>query len=295
MRRNQWLASVGVTGWNGSEPPAGCVGLRNLPPTATPSLAVFADYIMRIGAWRGRGVSKIIFLMLFALVFLGVSNARSAGLDRGPVPFVGCVAEGMSGPEAAPTRSARTPLVPATAASKLAHYAAAGMDVLAPRGWHCIEIYGSGGAVLLVTPGPHSADELQRFGQIAGPVVELSYLNGRTSGRFDVARIFARLFPSKRPFVRQVIQEHIEPAARFPFGPFPADTLIRRGRSEVDFTTPPGRLGMGTLMDRLGPAADPVIGMVRLASQDGLMLLDVRLPASLRPLASEIIRFARQE
>ena len=136
------------------------------------------------------------------------------------------------------------------------------MDVLAPRGWHCIEMYGSGGAFLLVTPEPHSADELQTF-------------------------------PSHRAFVRQVIREGMEPARNFPFGPYLADRLTRHGRSEVEFTTPPGRAGMGTVMDRLSPSGMPVSGMARLATQDGVTLLDVRLLAGSRPLTAAIIRFSR--
>ena len=237
-------------------------------------------------------MNRVVFLALSALACLGKSSAWCAVPDRA-IPFVGCPAEGMSGPVAAPTGAALPSSLPASVAGKLAHYTADGMDVLAPRGWHCIEMYGSGGAFLLVTPEPHSADELQTFRPLPGPVVELSYLNGWTSGRFDVARVLARLFPSHRAFVRQVIREGMEPARNFPFGPYLADRLTRHGRSEVEFTTPPGRAGMGTVMDRLSPSGMPVSGMARLATQDGVTLLDVRLPAGSRPLTAAIIRFSR--
>ncbi len=235
---------------------------------------------------------KRVIVLLSALACLECPSAWSAALDR-TIPFVGCAAEGMSGPVAAPIGAAWPSRLPASAAGKLAHYAAEGMDVLAPRGWHCIEMYGSDGAFLLVTPERHSADELQSFRPLRGPVVELSYLNGWTSGRFDVARVLARLFPSRRAFVRQVIREGLEPARAFPFGRYPADRLTRHGRSEVEFTTPPGRTGMGTVMDRLDPGRMPVSGMARLAKQDGVTLLDMRLPTGSRPLTTAILRFSR--
>ncbi len=229
-----------------------------------------------------------VLLISAALAGMGDSSAWSAAPDHS-IPFVGCPAEGMSGPVAAPEGSAMSSSLSASIAGQLAHYAADGMEVLAPRGWHCIEIYGSGGAFLLVTPEAHSAAELQSFRPLAGPVVELSYLNGWTSGRFDVARVLARLFPSRRAFVRQVIREGLEPARNFPFGPYPADRLTRLGADAVAFTTPPGRTGMGTAMDRLDADAMPVRGIAQLASQDGVTLLDVRLPATSGPLTTAII------
>ncbi len=231
--------------------------------------------------------------LLFAAALACVAGSGVGQAEAGGIPFVGCPAEGMSGPVAAPAGAAMPSGLPAPVAGRLALYRAAGMEVLAPRGWHCIEIYGSGGAVLLVTPGVHGATELQGVRPLAGPVVELSYLNGWTSGRFDVARVLARLFPSQRAFVRQVIQEGLEPARAFPSGPFPADRLTRHGRGEVGFTTPAGRTGMGTMLDRLEPGRMPVSGVAWLARQDGVMLLDVRLPARSRRLAAAIIRFAR--
>ncbi len=236
-------------------------------------------------------MNQVVFL-LSVLACLAGSSACCAA-PHSTIPFVGCPAEGMSGPVAAPAGSAMPSSLPASAAGKLAHYVADGMEVLAPRDWHCIEMYGSGGAFLLVTPAPHSAAELQDFRPLLGPVVELSYLNGWTSGRFDVARVLARLFPSRRGFVRHVIQEGLEPARDVPFGRFPTDRMTRHGSSEVEFTTPPGRTGMGTMMDRLNPGPLPVSGLARLAEQDGVTLLDVRLPAGSRPLTAAIIRFSR--
>ena len=196
----------------------------------------------------------------------------------------------MSGPEAAPA-AASMPRLPAPAAAQLAYYAADGMAVLAPRGWHCLEVYDSAGAVLLVTPDAHTADDRR---DLTGPAVEMVYLNGWNSGRFDVARVLARLFPSRRAFVRHVVQEGLEAADRFPRGPYPHDTIRRLGRSEVAYVTPARRTGMGTAMGCLAPDAAPVDGMATLARQDGVTLVDVRLPRGSRFLATAILRDARR-
>ncbi|MGI4810208.1 MAG: hypothetical protein ACRYF2_19110 [Janthinobacterium lividum] len=237
-------------------------------------------------------MNRVFLLALPILPCLGGPTARSATPNQ-IIPFVGCPAEGMSGPVAAPTGSGMPISLPVALATRLAHYAADGMDVLAPRGWHCIEVYGSDGAVLLVTPELLALNELRAVRPLRGPVVELSYLNGWTSGRFDVARVMARLFPWCRAFVRRVIQEGLEPARTFLVGPYPADKMTRHGRSEVEFTTPAGRIGMGTAMDRISPSEMPVSGLARLTTQDGVTLLDVRLPAGLRPLTAAIIQFSR--
>ena len=237
-------------------------------------------------------MNRVLLLALSVLPCLGGATARSA-TPKQIIPFVGCPAEGMSGPVAAPAGDGLATNLPPALATRLAHYAADGMDVLAPRGWHCIDVYGSDGAVLLVTPELRALDELRGVRPLHGPVVELSHLNGWTSGRFDVARVLARLFPWHRAFIRKVVQEGLEPARSFPVGPYPADKLTRHGRSEVEFTTPPGRMGMGAAMDRITPSEMPVSGLARLTTQDGVTLLDVRLPAGLRPLTAAIIQFSR--
>lgn len=232
--------------------------------------------------------------VLLAMACLGGPAAQAAQPGAGAVPFVGCPAEGMSGPAAAPRAPPHRPVLPGASASKLALYAAEGMAVLAPRGWHCIEVYGSGGAFLLVTPEPHTAEELQVFRPLKGPAVELVFLNGWTSGRFDVARVLARLFPSRRRFVRQVIAEGVESARAFPFGPYPTDQVVRWGRTEVEFVTPAGRTGMGTAEGRLAPDAEPVRGLATLAAEDGVTLLNVRLPPGLHALAPILLRATRE-
>jgi hypothetical protein len=130
------------------------------------------------------------------------------------VPFVPCDSDGQVGPIRGPKDNGKAPSVPDWAAPNLAYYATSEMGVLAPRGWHCFGMYGSAGATLTVTPEPHRADEFfnEKFG-LSGPAVQLSWISTDTSGRFEAARVVARLFPAKRDFVQRVIQEGLEPAS----------------------------------------------------------------------------------
>ena len=200
----------------------------------------------------------------------------------------------MSRPVPAPAIPPASTRVPAAHAGQLALYAAEGQQVFAPRGWHCIETYGSEGAILLVTPRPYTATAFPDANSLAGPAVELSLLSGENSGRDQVAAVFSRLFPFKRDFIRSAADNYDIPP-RYPSGPFPGDRTIRRGRTEVDYITPPRRNGMGTYESRLQPDSDPIIGTAILAhvqGVDSVVLLDIRLPPHLRALGPVILRAA---
>lgn len=223
------------------------------------------------------------------ILALGTAAAQTTGVA--PVPFVGCAADGQMGPVPAPKRIRAIPSVPGSVASRLAYYATEHHGVLAPRGWHCIGIYGSSGSTLLVTPERHNADDLfQQDAGLSGPVVELSYLSGGTSGRFDVAKIAARIFPVARSFVDQVIAEDIEPKEDFPFGPYPDDTLARRTATVVEFVTPANRDGIGT-SGRLAKTDQPISGVAMIFPQEDMdvVKVSVRLPPEHGDLASTIV------
>ena len=226
-----------------------------------------------------------VLLLLLGSVWLGDARAASAAAS------VGCAADGMSGPVPAPAVLPAAPRLPARAGA-LALYAAEGMQILAPTGWHCIEVYGSDGAFLVVTPRSYTSATLPGINKLTGPVVELSLLSGENSGRDQVAEVFSRLFPFKRDFIRDAAGNYDTPP-RYPRGPFPTDRTVRRSREEVDYTTPPQRNGMGTLDSHLGPDRDPIVGAALLAQVQGVdsvVLLDVRLPPRLRALGPVILR-----
>ena len=82
---------------------------------------------------------------------------------------------------------------------------------------------------------------------IVGPAVVLTDDFGGTSGRFDVAKIAARVFAGpEKAFVASVIAEGIEPKENFPAGPYPADKLTYKTPTLVEFATPAGKDGLGT-------------------------------------------------
>ena len=72
------------------------------------------------------------------------------------VPFVGCRSEGQAGPLGAPKGTVTSVLIGGRTAQALAYYGSAlDLGVLAPRGWYCVGIYGSGGDFLYVSSEPN--------------------------------------------------------------------------------------------------------------------------------------------
>jgi hypothetical protein len=177
-------------------------------------------------------------------------------------------------------------------AGELLAYYAAGIGVLAPRGWHCFVLSGSSGESILVTPDAHGAKDL--FGTktgFKGPGIELQSIWGGASGRFDVAQIAGRIFPVAKPFVQQVIDEGLIPKEMFFFTPFPNDALNRRSDTAVEYVTAANSNGLGT-HSFLARDDQPISGVAILkpAEDMSLFLLSVRLPPQLRGLSSTILK-----
>jgi hypothetical protein len=221
------------------------------------------------------------------------ADVKSSGESkRVRVPFVGCASDGQVGPMDAPKGvSMSFPISPA-AAKQLAFYQSAkGSGVLGPRGWHCFGTYGSSGEALLISP--EAIDDGRIMGNdwkgFFGPAIEFSRRYGDTSGRFDVAAIIARVFPGHKQFVQRVVAEK-GMVQSFESGPYPADRLTYRGKNMVEFQTPPNSKGLGTDASMLQPNSSAVSGVAILfGSTPDLLLLTVRLPAELQPLANDII------
>jgi len=221
------------------------------------------------------------------------SNTAAAPTAPTPVsvPFVGCPADGQTGPQPAPSgQPVAVTLAPAMA-GKLAYYSATNIGaVLAPAGWHCFGAYGSSGGSLYVAPGPITFNDVSgsSWAAGAGQAVEVSWVAGDTSGRFEVAQAIARLFPTQMAFAQKVIAEGVEPASSFPKGPFLQDQLTRRGDDVVEYETPAGALGLGTTFSQLssGTAID---GVALLQGQTpDLVFLAARLPPTEQGLAAAI-------
>jgi hypothetical protein len=226
-------------------------------------------------------------------------NSTASAEVRSRVPFVGCSSDGQTGPIAAPAGKDKYLRTATETAARLAYYAAAQQKfgILGPRSWHCFGTYGSSGSTLYVSPEPLDSKTVlsPKWTGFTGPAIQLSLLDGQTSGRFDIARVIARVFPASRSFVDGVIDERIEPASSFVFGPYSTDQLVYLDKEKqlVEFETPAQTEGLGT-DSRLQKNALPIHGLAFLiqaehGSVEGLTLLDVRLPADLNDLTPSIL------
>lgn len=229
-------------------------------------------------------------------VLMSLAVALTATAAEGRVPFVGCPSDGQVGPLPSP-KSSKVPRVPASQAARLAYYAmgegGTGLGVLAPRGWHCIGLYGSDGKVLIVTPGKHEADEVFGASSVRGPAVEVRFSFGATSGRYAVMDSIARYFPARRAYLRQMEKEGLV-LTQLPTAPFAGDRIRSRTESRIRFATPANRKGEGTDW-RLTPGPLPVEGIrIILDGDDGPSLLgiNVRLAPAQRGLAETILSSA---
>jgi hypothetical protein len=186
-------------------------------------------------------------------------------------------------------------LLPLTieAAQRVAYYKAEqGIGVLAPRSWHCFGVYGSDGYALYVSPAEIVPANLLSSGwsDFDGPVIEIAGSNGDTSGRFTVARTIARVFPTHRDFVENVIAEGIEPASAFPLGPYPDDKLSYRNKEMVEYETPANKDGLGT-NSRLKKNDDPIRGVAILVGETpDLLLLSIRISPDPTNLTAAIVQ-----
>jgi hypothetical protein len=125
------------------------------------------------------------------------------------VPTVACPQDGQVEPLDPPLlpKSVRV-LVPEGTATSLAYYSAyegVKAGVLAPRGWDCFGTYGSAGTTLYVVPRRVGGPILDRFDKVKdGPAVIKSFADGDTSGRYELAKTSARIFPRARTLVDSI-------------------------------------------------------------------------------------------
>lgn len=228
------------------------------------------------------------------LVCLALLMAADARAQDKPVPAIGCPSDGQMGPQPAPKSGTAHFPIGAGAAALLAYYHGSETGLLAPRGWHCLELLGSDGSFLLITPTAlKSQDVLNHRGTITGPAIQLSALLGETSGRFQVAPIAARIFPQSREFVTGVSAElkDMGMASKFPTGPWPADHMTRLRPDTVEYTTPAGETGLGT-QSWLKKGDLPITGVAIFEGKDepNLTLVSVRLLPAAAWLAPAILQ-----
>jgi len=254
---------------------------------------------------RGIRVGIVIFPAA-ALLTWSQTIAAQTGVAEGPhgtnavqVPFVGCASDGQVGPLEAPKGKAKSVPISASAAARLAYYAAEnGPQVLGPRGWYCFGTYGSNGANLFLSPVPINGPDLfsGSWKGFSGPAIQISVSDSGTSGRFEVAAVIARVFPAHQSFVKDVISEGIEPASSFPTGRYPNDKLTYLNQEKVEFETPANTDGLGTrsrllkndMLIRGAAILDP--------GDDGsLTLVSIRLPANMSDVGDVVIKQAERD
>ncbi len=213
------------------------------------------------------------------------------------VPWIGCKSDGQAGPREAPKGEIAPVLISGEAAEVLAYYRSSErVGVLAPRGWHCLGVYGSGGEAILVSPDPIERSlSLGGWHGFTGPAIVVSRRNGDTSGRFDVAEVIARVFPAYRAFVQKVASLFFEPMASFPAGPYPADILTYKGNNVVEYTTRANSEGLGT-RSWLRKNGNPIDGVAILVGETpDLLLLSVRLSGDSTGLVRAIVSQVEEE
>jgi hypothetical protein len=239
---------------------------------------------------------RITVAQLAIALVLPWSSAPQARQDS--VPFVGCPADGQTGPIAAPSGAPMTVPLANMPVRSIAYYRGEqAPGVFAPRGWHCRVWYGSSGSGIVVSAATIDSIHLFPPPPFRGPAVELDVSEGGTSGRFSVAFAAARLFPRVAAgFIEAVKKEGLVPASRFPRGPYPTDTVTYLDSLTAEFITPPHRRGMGT-EGYLAPSKDAIHGIAVLSDpssgEPDLLTLGVRLRPEMQQLEEAILQLNR--
>jgi len=234
--------------------------------------------------------------------FLGFALALAvpwAGCQaqQGSVPFVGCPADGQTGPIEPPRGEPRVVSLGELPAGAIAYYKGEqAPGVFAPAGWHCRVWYGSSGSSVLVTPTPIDTTHFLPP-KLVGSAVELGLRSAGTSGRFSVASYASRLFPRVLArFIEGVKNEHLEPDSEFGPQRYARDSVSSVDSLVAEFTTPPGVSGLGTT-GLLGPSRDPIHGVAVIASdptEPDMSILRVRLGGNMRQVEAAVLRLNRE-
>jgi hypothetical protein len=215
----------------------------------------------------------------------------------GTVPFVGCPADGQSGPIEPPKGQPKVVSLGELPAGAIVYYKGEeAPGVFAPAGWHCRVWYGSSGSTILVTPTPIDTTHFLPP-KLVGPAVEMGLSFAGTSGRFSVASYASRLFPRVLArFIEGVKNEHLVPDSVFGPRRYKGDSVSSVGRLVAEFTTPPGVSGLGTA-NLLAPSRDPIHGVAVIApdsTEPDMSILRVRLGGNMRQVKAAVLRLNRE-
>lgn len=225
--------------------------------------------------------------------------AQATGVAANPqrpavsVPFVGCASSGQIETLEAPKGTSKSVPITPKDAQALAYYKSAdGIGLLAPRGWYCEGVSGSGGYALFLSPKPINHGGFGWEG-LEGAAIEINHMTSGASGRYEIAEIMARVFPAYRTFGASVMEGLDLP---LPAGPYPNDTLRHRSKTIVEYNTPAQTEGLGNFHSWIGKNDLPIRGAAIITGDppnvdDGpdLVLLSVRVPSALAGLTPVIV------
>ena len=176
---------------------------------------------------------------LFQRLINTVPGMNILRLENISIPAVPCLTTTM-------TLEAELPSLPQTVAvrippqlsNRLAYYKAGiGSGALGPRGWACHAHLGSNGSRLILAP---TGAAFQSDKQHDGPLIARSFALGETSGRYEVARVAAHLFPIIADFVEEVRNG----GADIRSDPPPGDTYFHLSQTVAAFRTNPNEDGI---------------------------------------------------
>ena len=234
--------------------------------------------------------------------FLGLALAFSVPwaacqAQQGTVPFVGCSADGQSGPIQPPKGQPKVVSLGQHPAGAIAYYKGEqAPGVFAPAGWHCRVWYGSSGSSILVTPTPIGTTHLVPP-KVVAPAVEMGLRLAGTSGRFSVASYASRLFPKiLARFIEGVKNQHLVPDSEFAPRRYARDSVSSVDSLVTEFTTPANVSGLGT-EGLLGPSRDPIRGVAVIApdpTEPDMSILRVRLGGNMRQVEGAVLRLNRE-
>lgn len=255
------------------------------------------------------GVTAVLaFSMLSSLVLgspvLAQNHPAGDAHATNLVPFVGCPVHGQLRLEPPPHGEPVSVAVPADLAKRIAFYTGTGAGGMpAPRGWHCVGRSGSWGFQLLVTPV--RVDPLSSR-PIRSPAVYITVLEMDTSGEWPAADIVAAAFSHSVRGRAFVDHAHADAKANglvpdpFPDSDFemkaiPTDRLQYLNDLAVEYESPAKTSGLGTY-ELLSASDLPIHGLVVLPDSDSgdLIMIGVRLPRQLAPMAQAILQFERK-
>jgi hypothetical protein len=252
--------------------------------TSRPNAATIArEHGLRFGG----GAMRFVFAALLAATI--VTPARAEEEKGALLPLVGCAQYNTWGMQAAPRDDFRraTHIDPADAGRLAWYQTDENQYIVAPRGWHCIEVRDHD-AIFIVSEERYSLEDFRARKPIIGPAVVRFQIDGSWKRRRDVARAASRYFP--RIFPGLIARAGVKRLA-----PYPGDVPLYRYdiNHDVVYETQANHQGLGT-EDLLVPGPLPIETALYIAGSEdddpGLTKVVVRLPAGWQDLAISILQ-----